>query len=75
MSLKLKRLQVNIKWSSFRQLAKISLFLPFYAAEKNFLLNQKDFFSETTSIFLHHTERKRSASYRNEMEMLHIVEL
>ena len=27
------------------------------------------------SILLHHTERKRSASYRNEMEMLHIVEL
>jgi len=26
----------------------ISLFWLFYATEKNFLLNQKDFFSETT---------------------------
>ena len=48
-SLKLKRLQVNQSWSSLRQTAKISLFLTFYAAENTFLLNQKDFFSETNT--------------------------
>ena len=48
-SLKLKRLQVNKSWSLFRQLAKISLFSAFFETEKNFLLNQKDFFSETTA--------------------------
>jgi len=36
---KLKRLQVSKKCFPLRQLAKISLFLPFYAAEKNFQLN------------------------------------
>ena len=49
-SLKLKWLRVNRKWSSLRQTAKISLFLPFYAAEKNFQLNRKDFCSETNAI-------------------------
>ena len=48
-SLKLNRLQVNQLWSSFRYLAKTSLFLPFYTAEKNFQLKRKDFFSETTA--------------------------
>jgi hypothetical protein len=42
-------LRVNQSWSSFRQTAKESLFLPFYAAEKIFSLNQKDFFFETTA--------------------------
>ena len=44
-----KWLQVSERCSPLRQLAKISLFLPFYAAEKNFLLSQKDFFSETNA--------------------------
>ena len=43
---KLKWLQVNELWSSFRYLAKTSLFLAFLKTEKNFLLNRKDFFSE-----------------------------
>ena len=46
---KLKRLQVSEKWSSLRQTAKISLFSAFLKTEKNFLLNRKDFFSETTA--------------------------
>jgi hypothetical protein len=46
---KLKWLQINKKWLSLRYLAKISLFLPFYAAEKSFQLNQNDLHSETTA--------------------------
>ena len=48
-SIKRKRLQVNEKWSSLRQLAKISLFLPFYTAEKIFYSTERTFFSETTA--------------------------
>ena len=47
-SLKLKWLQVSKKWLSLRQTAKIPLFSAFLKTEKNFLLNRKDFFSETT---------------------------
>ena len=43
------QLQVNEKWSLHRQLAKISLFLLFYAPEKNFQLKQNDRHSETTA--------------------------
>ena len=39
----------------------------FESSSKDTLLHQPD-------SFFHHTERKRSASYRNEMKMLHIVE-
>ena len=42
-----KWLQVNQSCSSLRYLAKISLFSAFLKTEKNFLLNRKDFFSET----------------------------
>ena len=46
---KLKWVQVNQSWLSLRYLSKISLFLTFYSAEKNFQLKQKDFFSETNA--------------------------
>ena len=41
-SLKLKRLRVNQSWSSFRYLAKISLFLLFYAAESFFACMKRE---------------------------------
>ena len=47
---KVKQLQVNQLWSSFRYLAKTSLFSAFFETEKIFLLNRKDFFSETNAI-------------------------
>ena len=46
---KLKRLQVNKKWLSLRQTAKISLFSAFLKTEKTFLLKQNDRHSETTA--------------------------
>ena len=48
-SLKLKWLQVNELCSLLRYLAKPSLISAFLNTEKIFLLNRKDFFSETNA--------------------------
>ena len=51
------------------------VFLDFFAIKEIFYLTLLQKNPAIKDWIAGHTERKRSASYRNEMEMLHIVEL